>query len=563
MNETFTQNPLEKLLSEIEHWESNEVAAFLNKQAERKEQFFTTGDIPVQRVYTAADVAETPIGDIGLPGRYPFTRGPYPTMYRSRVWTMRQIAGFGTGEDTNKRFKYLISQGQTGLSTDFDMPTLMGYDSDHPMSDGEVGREGVAVDTLADMEALYDGIDLENISVSMTINPSAWILLAMYVALAEKRGLDLNRLSGTIQADILKEYMAQKEFIYPIAPSVRIVRDCISFCGRNMKRYNPINISGYHISEAGASPLQEAAFTMCNLIVYVEEVLKTGMSVDEFAPRLGFFYVSQADLFEEIAKFRALRRCYARIMKERFGAKNPESMRLRFHCQTAAATLTKPQFRINIVRTAFQALAAVLGGCQSLHTNGYDEAFAIPTEDAMRLALRTQQVIAEETNVTNVIDPLGGSYYLESLTNEYETRIFEILEYVDENGGAIKLIEEGWFQKQIADFAYETALRKQSGEKPVIGVNTLVEEDENHEIETHPYDFSTADRQIARTRRVRAERDDARVGTLLEELVSVARDETRNIMPVTVELVRAGATMGDIVEKLKSVWGTYRETPVF
>ena len=563
MNETFTQNPLEKLLSEIEDWESNEVAAFLNKQAERKEQFFTTGDIPVQRVYTAADVAETPLEDIGLPGRYPFTRGPYPTMYRSRVWTMRQIAGFGTGEDTNKRFKYLISQGQTGLSTDFDMPTLMGYDSDHPMSDGEVGREGVAVDTLADMEALYDGIDLENISVSMTINPSAWILLAMYVALAEKRGLDLNRLSGTIQADILKEYIAQKEFIYPIAPSVRIVRDCISFCGRNMKRYNPINISGYHISEAGASPLQEAAFTMCNLIVYVEEVLKTGMSVDEFAPRLGFFYVSQADLFEEVAKFRALRRCYARIMKERFGAKNPESMRLRFHCQTAAATLTKPQYRINIVRTAFQALAAVLGGCQSLHTNGYDEAFAIPTEDAMRLALRTQQVIAEETNVTNVIDPLGGSYYLESLTNEYETRIFEILDYVDENGGTIKLIEEGWFQKQIADFAYETALRKQSGEKPVIGVNTLVEEDENHEIETHPYDSSTADRQIARTRRVRAERDNARVGTLLEELVSVARDETRNIMPVTVELVRAGATMGDIVEKLKSVWGTYRETPVF
>ncbi|MCY4382983.1 MAG: methylmalonyl-CoA mutase family protein [Nitrospinae bacterium] len=563
MNEMFTQNPLEKLRGEIEDWESNEVAAFLNKQAERKEQFFTTGDFPVQRVYTAADTEETPLEDIGLPGRYPFTRGPYPTMYRSRVWTMRQIAGFGTGEDTNERFKYLISQGQTGLSTDFDMPTLMGYDSDHPMSEGEVGREGVAVDTLADMEALYDGIDLENISVSMTINPSAWILLAMYVALAEKRGLDLNRLSGTIQADILKEYMAQKEFIYPIAPSVRIVRDCISFCGRNMKRYNPINISGYHISEAGASPLQEAAFTMANLIVYVEEVLKTGMDVDEFAPRLAFFYVSQADLFEEIAKFRALRRCYARIMKERFGAKNPESMRLRFHCQTAAATLTKPQFRINIVRTAFQALAAVLGGCQSLHTNGYDEAFAIPTEDAMRLALRTQQVIAEETNVANVIDPVGGSYYLESLTNEFEKRIFEILDYVDENGGTVKLIEEGWFQKQIADFAYETALRKQSGEKPVIGVNTLVEEDENQEIETHPYDYSTAERQIARTRRVRAERDNARVGTLLEKLVSDARDETRNIMPVTVELVREGATMGEITGKLKSVWGTYRETPVF
>ncbi len=563
MNEMFTLNSLEKLRSEIEHWESNEVAAFLKKQAERKEQFFTIGDFPVQRVYTAADIAETPLEDIGLPGRYPFTRGPYPTMYRSRVWTMRQIAGFGTGEDTNKRFKYLISQGQTGLSTDFDMPTLMGYDSDHPLSEGEVGREGVAVDTLADMEALFDGIDLENISVSMTINPSAWILLAMYVALAEKRGLDLNKLSGTIQADILKEYMAQKEYIYPIAPSVRIVRDCISFCGRNMKRYNPINISGYHISEAGSSPLHEAAFTMANLIVYVEEVLKIGMNVDEFAPRLAFFYVSQADLFEEIAKFRALRRCYAKIMKERFGAKNPESMRLRFHCQTAAATLTKPQYRINIVRTAFQALAAVLGGCQSLHTNGYDEAFAIPTEDAMRMALRTQQIIAEETNVTNVIDPVGGSYYVESLTNEFETRIFEILDYVDENGGTIKLIEEGWFQKQIADFAYETALRKQSGEKPVIGVNTMVEEDENQEIETHPYDSTTADRQIARTKRVREERDNAKVEMLLDKLVSVAKDETQNIMPITIELVREGATMGDIAEKLKSVWGAYRETPVF
>ena len=563
MNEMFTLNSLEKLRSEIEHWESNEVAAFLKKQAERKEQFFTVGDFPVQRVYTAADIAETPLEDIGLPGRYPFTRGPYPTMYRSRVWTMRQIAGFGTGEDTNKRFKYLISQGQTGLSTDFDMPTLMGYDSDHPLSEGEVGREGVAVDTLADMEALFDGIDLENISVSMTINPSAWILLAMYVALAEKRGLDLNKLSGTIQADILKEYMSQKEWIYPIAPSVRIVRDCISFCGRNMKRYNPINISGYHISEAGSSPLHEAAFTMANLIVYVEEVLKIGMNVDEFAPRLAFFYVSQADLFEEIAKFRALRRCYAKIMKERFGAKNPESMRLRFHCQTAAATLTKPQYRINIVRTAFQALAAVLGGCQSLHTNGYDEAFAIPTEDAMRMALRTQQIIAEETNVANVIDPVGGSYYVESLTNEFETRIFEILDYVDENGGTIKLIEEGWFQKQIADFAYETALRKQSGEKPVIGVNTMVEEDENQEIETHPYDSTTADRQIARTKRVREERDNAKVEMLLDKLVSVAKDETRNIMPITIELVREGATMGDIAEKLKSVWGTYRETPIF
>jgi methylmalonyl-CoA mutase N-terminal domain/subunit len=553
----------ERLQRERADWEAREVATFLNKQPEAREQFFTIGDFPVKRVYTAADLAATPLEDIGLPGRYPFTRGPYPTMYRSRTWTMRQIAGFGTGEDTNRRFKYLIAQGQTGISTDFDMPTLMGYDSDHPMSEGEVGREGVAIDTLADMEALLADIDLEKISVSLTINPTAWILLAMYVALAEKRGYDLNKLSGTVQADILKEYMAQKEYIYPIAPSVRICRDIISYSARNLKRYNPINISGYHISEAGSSPLQEAAFTLANLIVYVEEVLKTGMAVDEFAPRLAFFFVSQGDFFEEVAKFRALRRCYAKIMTERFGAKNPDSMRLRFHCQTAAATLTKPQYKVNIVRTALQALSAVLGGAQSLHTNGYDEAFAIPTEDAMKMALRTQQIIAEETNVTNVIDPLGGSYFVEALTTEYEQKIFAILKEVEERGGTIRLIEQGWFQKQIADFAYETALRKQSGEKPVIGVNRFVEKEEHLDIEIHPYDQSTADRQIARTRRVRAERDNALIARLLDQLVAVAKDETQNIMPVTIELVKHGATMGDIVEKLKGLWGTYRENPVF
>ncbi len=560
---TLPQDLVEKVRAEERDWESTEVAQFLRKQAESREAFFTLGDVPVKRTYTAADLAETPLEDIGLPGRYPFTRGPYPTMYRSRNWTMRQIAGFGTGEDTNKRFKYLIEQGQTGISTDFDMPTLMGYDSDHPMSEGEVGREGVAIDTLADMEALFDGIDLEKISVSLTINPSAWILLAMYIVLAEQRGYDLNKLSGTIQADILKEYMAQKEYIFPIEPSVRIVRDCITHCAGTMKRYNPINVSGYHISEAGSSPLHEAAFTLANLIVYVEEVLKTGMEVDEFAPRLAFFFVCQADFFEEVAKFRALRRCYAKIMKERFGAKNPESMRLRFHCQTAAASLTKPQYMVNVVRTSMQALAAVLGGAQSLHTNGYDEAFAIPTEDAMRMALRTQQVIAEETNVTQVVDPLGGSYYVESLTNEYEKRIFEILDEIDERGGTIKLIQEGWFQRHIADFAYETALRKQSGEKPVIGVNRFVDGQPDPKIETHPYDQSTAERQIARTRRVRAERDPVKFDKLLKQLVEVAKDPQQNIMPITIELVRAGATMGDLVETLKKVWGTYRETPVF
>jgi len=366
-----------------------------------------------------------------------------------------------------------------------------------------------------------------------------------------------------VQADILKEYMAQKEYIYPIAPSVRIVRDIITYSAKNLKRYNPINISGYHINEAGSSPLQEAAFTLANLVAYVEEVTKTGMPVDEFAPRLAFFFVSGGDFFEEVAKFRALRRCYAKIMKERFGARNPESMRLRFHCQTAAATLTKPQYQINVVRTALQALSAVLGGAQSLHTNGYDEAFAIPTEDAMKMALRTQQILAEEINVANVIDPLGGSYYVEALTTEYERRIFEILKEVDERGGAVKLIGQGWFQKQIADFAYETALRKQSGDKPVIGVNRFVENEEGAKIEIHPYDPSTAERQLARLRRVRAERDEARVQALLEQLAAVARDDTQNLMPVTVELVKAGATMGDIVEKLRGLWGTYRENPVF
>ncbi len=551
------------LAKQVDAWEGDEVAKFVARAPERAPAFATLGGFPVKRTYTALDVADTPLSDIGLPGRYPFTRGPYPTMYRGRLWTMRQIAGFGTAEDTNQRFKYLISQGQTGLSTDFDMPTLMGYDSDHPMSEGEVGREGVAIDTLADMEHLFDGIDLTRISVSMTINPSAWILLAMYVALAQKRGYDLNQLSGTIQADILKEYQAQKEWAFPVAPSVRIVRDCITYCARNMKRYNPINISGYHISEAGGSPLDEVAFTMCNLITYVEEVRKTGMHVDEFAPRLAFFYVCQSDFFEEIAKFRAVRRVYAKIMRERFGAQNPESMRLRFHCQTAAASLTKPQYQINVVRTGLQALAAVLGGAQSLHTNGMDEAFAIPTEQAMKIALRTQQIVADESGVANVVDPLGGSYFVESLTTQYERAIFDVVEEVDRNGGTIRLTQEGWFQRRIADFAYDTALKKADGEKAVIGVNKYVDPEEKFDIELHPYDTSTADRQIARLARVRRERDNARVNALLERLVEVAKNESENIMPVTIDLVAAGATMGDIVEKLKLLWGTYRETPVF
>jgi methylmalonyl-CoA mutase cobalamin-binding domain/chain len=399
--------------------------------------------------------------------------------------------------------------------------------------------------------------------VSMTINPSAWILFAMYIVVAEKRGNDMNKLSGTVQADILKEYMAQKEYAFPIDPSVRLVRDCITYAARHMKRYNPINISGYHISEAGSSPLHEVAFTLCNLIAYVEEVTKTGVHVDEFAPRLAFFFVSQNDFFEEIAKFRAVRRCYAKIMKERFGAKNPESMRLRFHAQTAAASLTRPQYQINVVRTAFQALSAVLGGAQSLHTNGMDEAFAIPTEEAMRIALRTQQIIADETRVTDVVDPMGGSYYLENLTTQYEKKIFEIIDEVDKAGGTIKLIKEGWFQQHIADYAYETAIKKANGSKPVIGVNSYVDKEEKFDVEIHPHDPTTEKRQLDRLQRVRRERDNVKVAALLDQLIEIAKDTSQNLMPITIELVRAGASMGDIIERLKTIWGTYRENPVY
>jgi len=559
----FDPQALEREADEKAAWEARELAEFLKRQPEARAAYRTSSGLPLQRLYTAADIAHAPADNIGLPGRYPYTRGPYPTMYRGRNWTMRQIAGFGTGEDTNGRFRYLIEQGQTGLSVDFDMPTLMGYDSDDPRSLGEVGREGVAIDTLDDMEALFADIDLERISVSMTINPTAWILLAMYVALAESRGFDLDRLSGTVQADILKEYVAQKEWIFPIRPSMRIMRDMIVWSARNLARYNPINISGYHISEAGATSVQELAFTMANAIAYVEEVTGAGVPVDEFAPRLAFYFVAQADFFEEVAKFRAARRIYARLMKERFGATRAESMRLRFHCQTAAASLTKPQYQVNIVRTGLQALAAVLGGAQSLHTNGMDEAFAIPTEDAMRIALRTQQVIADESGAADVVDPLGGAYYVESLTTQYEREIFKVIDYVDANGGTVKLTEESWFQRRIADFAYETALKKASGEKPVIGVNKYAMPDERFDIELHPYDPSTATRQIERLNRVRRERDAAKVSALLDRLVATAQDETANIMPVTIELVAAGATMGDIVERLKTVWGTYRENPVF
>jgi methylmalonyl-CoA mutase N-terminal domain/subunit len=544
-------------------WEAGELRAFLDRQPESRPEYRTLSGLPLRRVYTAEDLAEFRQEDLGLPGQYPYTRGPYPTMYRGRLWTMRQIAGFGTGEDTNGRFRYLIEQGQTGLSVDFDMPTLMGYDSDDPRSLGEVGREGVAVDTLDDVEALFNGVDLETISVSMTINPTAWILLAMYVALAQSRSLDLNRLSGTVQADILKEYIAQKEWIFPIRPSMRIMRDMIVWSARNMARYNPINISGYHISEAGATSVQEVSFTMANAIAYVEEVTRAGVPVDEFAPRLAFYFVAQNDFFEEIAKFRAARRIYARIMKERFGARTPESMRLRFHCQTAAATLTRAQPMNNVVRTALQALSAVLGGAQSLHTNGLDEAYAIPSEEAMKLALRTQQIIAEESRVASVIDPLGGSYFVESLTNEIERRVFETLAKVDALGGTIKAVEEGYFQKEIADSAYDTARRRASGEQPLIGVNRFIEPAAPVPVPIHKVDAAVETRQVARLQETRRRRDGARVQALLDQLAVEARNPDANLMPLTIEAVKARATLGEIVARLRAVFGAYVEKPVF
>ncbi len=559
----FDRDAIERAKTLRHEWEAGELRRFLDRQPESRDEYRTGSGLPVQRVYTPEDVADMSLDDLGLPGQYPFTRGPYPTMYRGRLWTMRQIAGFGTGSDTNKRFRYLIEQGQTGLSVDFDMPTLMGYDSDDPRSLGEVGREGVAIDTMDDMEALFDGIDLEAISVSMTINPTAWILLAMYVAVAEARGCDLNRLSGTVQADILKEYMAQKEWIFPIRPSMRLMRDMIVFCADRMARYNPINISGYHINEAGATSVQEVAFTMANAIAYVEEVTRSGVAVDRFAPRLAFYFVAQADFFEEVAKFRAARRVWARLMKERFGATKAESMRLRFHCQTAAATLTKAQPMNNIVRTALQALSAVLGGAQSLHTNGLDEAYAIPSELAMKVALRTQQIIAEETRVANVADPLGGSFYVEALTNRIEQEVLAILGKVDALGGTIKAIEEGWFQREIADSAYDFARRKASGEQPVIGVNRFTEPGEPPPLEIHRVDAEVEARQQARLVQTRRGRDGARVAALLERLEAEARDPAANLMDVTVELVRARASMGEIVARLRNIWGSYVEKPVF
>ena len=556
----FSKTAIEDIREKQAAWEEKELAEALSRRQEEKPAYETESGIPLKRIYTAADVADIPASDLGFPGAYPFTRGAYPTMYRGRPWTIRQVAGFGNPEATNQRYKYMIQTGQTGLSTDFDLPTLLGLDSDDPMAFGEVGRVGVAIDTVDDVDRLFDGIDLEAISVSLTINPSAWVVYAMFVAVAEQRGCDLAKLTGTLQADPLKEYVAQKEWIYPVRPAVRLLRDLIMHSAKTTPKLNPISLSGYHLSDVGGNALQEIGFIMAFTIAYCEEVIAAGMDIDDFAPRLSFFFISHQDFFEQICKFRAARRVYAKIMKERFGAKKPESMRLRVHVQTAAMSLTKVEHHNNLMRTAIQALGAVLGGCQSMHTNGLDEAFAIPTEEAMKLAIRTQQIIREEINVTSVIDPLGGSYFVERLTSDMESEIWTILDEVTERGGAIKLVEEGWFQQKLADSAYATFKKIDRGEKVSVGVNRFVDETSNSaHAEIHPYDEQCTQLQIDRLQAVRASRDNGRVQQLLEELAQQARSDETNLLPKTIEAVKAKATLGEICGALRQVWGSYAE----
>lgn len=556
----YSQSALDEIRARQAEWEADELAATLAVRAEEKDVYETESGIALKRVYTAADVADIPADEIGFPGAYPFTRGAYPTMYRGRPWTIRQVAGFGNPEATNQRYKYMIQTGQTGLSTDFDLPTLLGLDSDDPMAFGEVGRVGVAIDTMDDVDRLFDGIDLEKISVSLTINPSAWVVYSMFVAVAEQRGYDLTKLSGTLQADPLKEYVAQKEWIYPVRPAVRLLRDLIMHSAKATPKLNPISLSGYHLSDVGGNAIQEIAFIMAFTAAYCEEITAAGMDIDDFAPRLSFFFISHQDFFEQICKFRAARRVYARMMRERFGAKKPESMRLRVHVQTAAMSLTKVEHHNNLTRTAIQALGAVLAGCQSMHTNGLDEAFAIPTEEAMKLAIRTQQIIRDEINVTSVVDPLGGSYFIERLTKDMENEIWKVLNEVDERGGAIELVEEGWFQQKLADSAYATFKKIDTGEKISVGVNSNVDETaEPLKVDIHPYDESCTQLQVDRLAAVRASRDNAAVQRLMAELKAQAQTDDVNLVPKTIELVKARATLGEICTALRDVWGAYDE----
>ena len=500
--------------------------------------------------------------DLGYPGAFPFTRGVYPSMYRGRLWTMRQFAGFGTADETNERFRYLLEHGQTGLSTAFDMPTLMGYDSDHARSLGEVGREGVAIDSLEDMQTLFRGIPLGDVSTSMTINSPAAILLAYYVCVGEEQGVARDQLRGTIQTDILKEYIAQKEYIFPPEPSMRLVTDMVEFCAREMPLWHPISISGYHIREAGSTAAQELAFTLADGFTYVEWAMERGLDVDDFAPRLSFFFNAHLDFFEEIAKYRAARRIWATVMRERYGAKNPRSWLMRFHTQTAGVSLTAQQPEVNIVRTAIEALAAVLGGTQSLHTNSYDEALALPTEDAVRIALRTQQVIAHETGVVNTIDPLGGSYYVEELTNELERQAYEYFERIDELGGVVQAIKENFFQREIAEASFRYQSEVEAEQRVVVGVNRYQLADEQ-QIAIHRVDPLLETQQIERVQALRARRDSGVADAALARLKEDAAHDERNLMPAIVDASRAHVTMGEMCDAFRAVWGTWRETPVF
>src|SRR3954454_8065909 len=500
--------------------------------------------------------------DLGYPGAPPYTRGIYPSMYRGRVWTMRQFAGFGTAEETNTRFRYLLDHGQTGLSTAFDMPTLMGLDSDHPRAEGEVGREGVAIDSLADMETLFSGIPLGEVSTSMTINAPAAMLLAFYLCVGEEQGAPRAELRGTIQTDILKEYIAQKEWIFPPEPSMRLVVDMVEFCAEEMPKWHPVSISGYHIREAGSNAVQELAFTLADGFAYVEACIERGLDVDDFAPRLSFFFNAHLDFFEEIAKYRAARRIWARELRETYGARNPRSWLMRFHTQTAGVSLTAQQPEVNIIRTALEALAAVLGGTQSLHTNSFDEALALPTENAVRLALRTQQVIAHETGVVNTIDPLGGSYYVEELTNRLEAEAYDYFSRIEQLGGVIPAIKENFQQREIAEASFRYQAEVEAKQRIVVGVNRYQLEDEA-EIELLRVDPALEQKQIERVQSVRGRRDAAAVEASLARLKEAAAREDENLMPILIEASRAYVTLGEMCDALRESWGTWRETPVF
>ncbi len=555
------KDDIKRIEEKHKQWEDKTLRRSLERAPERRDEFVTTSGVPIERLYTPLDVADQDyLGDIGFPGEYPFTRGVHPTMHRGKLWTMRMFAGFGAAEETNARFKYLLEHGETGLSVAFDMPTLYGYDTDDPHSRGEFGKCGVAISSLADMEVLFDGIPVDRITTSMTINGPASTIWAMYIVAAEKRGIPRAKLGGTIQNDILKEYIAQKEYIFPPQPSVRLIVDTIEFGAKELPLWNTISISGYHIREAGATAVQELAFTLYDGIAYVQAAINRGLDVDQFAPRLSFFFNSHNDFFEEIAKFRAARRIWAKEMRERFGAKDPRSWLLRFHTQTAGCSLTAQQPESNIVRTAIQALAAVLGGTQSLHTNSMDEALALPSSKAVMIALRTQQIIAEETGVANTVDPLGGSYFVEALTDRTEKAAREYFQKIDALGGVIPAIEAGFFQKEIADSAYRYEREINEKRRTIVGVNDY-QIDEPLAIPLLRMDPEGERKHLERLNRVRRERDNAEVQRRLAELRQAAVGNA-NTMPYIINAVRAYATLGEITDIFRQVFGEYVETPV-